>query len=186
MNIIMPMPKLTDFWEIFKIIIVAAIIVVPIRFFLFQPFLVRGASMEPSFQNNDYLFADELSYRFLEPKRGETIIFKPLAEFSPPFIKRIIGLPGEEIEIKDGQIIITKNGKEQILDESSYLSQNTYTLGNFKISLKENEYFVLGDNRLNSADSRVFGPLPRENIIGRVFLRVFPFANLTKIEAPAY
>ena len=180
------MPKLADFWEILKVVIIAAIIVIPIRYFLFQPFLIRGASMEPNFQQNNYLLVDELSYRFQEPKRGETIVFNPPIESSPPFIKRIIGLPGEEIEIKDGQIIITKNGEQQILDESSYFSQNTYTPGNLKISLKENEYFVLGDNRLNSADSRAFGSLPRENIIGRVFLRIFPLASLTKIEAPAY
>lgn len=180
------MPKLADFLEFFKIIVVAVMIVAPIRYFLFQPFLVRGASMEPNFQQNDYLFVDELSYRFQEPKRGETIIFKPLGESSSPFIKRIIGLPGEEIEIKDGQIIITKNGEQQILDESSYLPQNTYTPGSLKISLKENEYLVLGDNRSNSSDSRMFGPLPRENIIGRVFLRVFPLTNFDKIEIPTY
>jgi len=178
--------RLSDFLDYLKIIIVAVIIVAPIRYFLFQPFLVRGASMEPNFQQNDYLFIDELSYKFQEPKRGETIIFKPPGEISPPFIKRIIGLPEEEIEIKDGQIIITKNGEQQVLDESSYLLQNTYTSGNLKISLKGNEYFVLGDNRLNSADSRVFGPLPRENIIGRVFLRVFPLTNFDKIEIPNY
>ena len=178
--------RLSDFLDYLKIIIIAAIIVVPIRYFLFQPFLVRGFSMEPNFQQNDYLFIDELTHKFQEPKRGETIIFKPPERSSAPFIKRVIGLPGEEIEIKDGQIIITKNGEQQILDESSYLPQNTYTSGNLKISLKENEYFVLGDNRLNSSDSRVFGPLPRENIIGRVFLRVFPLTNFDKIEAPIY
>lgn len=180
------MPKLKDLWEIFKIIIVAAIIVAPIRYFLFQPFLVRGASMKPNFQQNNYLFVDELSYRFQEPKRGEIIIFSPPGKPSPPYIKRIIGLPGEKIKIKDGKVIIEKNGEEKILDESSYLPQNVYTSGNLEISLKENEYFVLGDNRLSSIDSRIFGPLPRENIIGRVFLRVFPLNKFGKIETPLY
>lgn len=177
---------LSFIWEIVKIVIVALLIVVPIRYFLFQPFLVKGQSMEPNFEDGDYLIVDEISYRLREPQRGETLVFKYPNIPSQRFIKRIVGLPGEIIEIKDGEVIIYKNGKAQILDESSYLPKFLKTPGNIRVSLAENEYFVLGDNRLVSVDSRSWGPLPKKDIIGRVFLRIWPFTTLAKIEKPAY
>jgi len=177
---------LSFIWEIVKIVIIALLIVVPIRYFIFQPFLVKGQSMEPNFENGDYLIIDEISYRIRQPQRGEVIVFKYPKNPSQRFIKRIVGLPGETIEIKDGKVIIYKNGEPQGLDESSYLSKFLKTSGNIEISLSENEYFVLGDNRALSADSRSWGTLPRKDIIGRVFLRIWPLTTLAKIEAPAY
>ena len=173
-------------WEIAKIVIIAALIVVPIRYFLFQPFFVRGQSMNPSFENGDYLIIDEISYRFRDPQRGEVIVFKSPRNPSQRFIKRIIGLPGETIEIEDGKIIIYKDGQPQVLDESEYLSLNLLTPGDIQITLGENNYFVLGDNRAFSFDSRRFGSLPKNKIIGRVIFRAWPFVALAKIEAPAY
>lgn len=172
--------------ETIKIVIIALLIVVPIRYFIFQPFLVRGQSMEPTFEHGDYLIIDEISYRFRDPQRGEVVIFKYPRNPSQRYIKRIIGLPGETIEIKEGEISIFSNGKEKILDESYYLPSNISTPGDLKINLDENEYFVLGDNRYASSDSRRWGPLPREDIIGRVFLRLWPVTALAKIEAPTY
>jgi len=169
-------------WEIFKIVIIALLIVVPIRYFLFQPFFVKGQSMEPNFENGDYLIVDELSYRFRDPQRGEVIVFKFPQNTSQRYIKRIVGLPGEAVEIENGKVTINS----QILDERNYLSSTIFTLGNLQVTLAENEYFVLGDNRLVSADSRKWGVLPRENIIGRVILRAWPFTALAKIEAPTY
>ena len=184
------MPKLKNFfifiWEIFKIILIALVIVVPIRYFLFQPFLVKGQSMEPTFQNSDYLIIDEISYRFREPERGEVVVFKYPKNPSQRFIKRIIGLPGETVEIADGKVIIIKDDKTQILDESSYLPESLNTPGNLQTVLAENEYFVLGDNRRLSADSRSWGPLFRENIIGRVFFRAWPITALALIKEPDY
>ena len=174
-------------WEISKIVIIALVIVVPIRYFLFQPFLVKGQSMEPNFENGDYLIIDEISYRFKSPQRGEVIVFKYPQNPSLRYIKRIIGLPGETIEIKDGEIIISQNGKDQTtLDESKYLPSGTKTPGEIQISLDEDDYFVLGDNRSASADSRRWGPLPKEDIIGRVLFRAWPLTALAKFEAPAY
>ncbi len=172
-------------WEIAKIVIIAAVIVIPIRYFLFQPFFVRGQSMDPNFENGDYLIVDEISYRFSEPQRGEVIVFKYPEDPSHRFIKRIVGLPGETVEIKDGKVIIYMDGVSRVLDESEYLS-NSVTTGDFQITLGENEYFVLGDNRSFSFDSRKFGVLPRDKIIGRVIFRAWPFAALAKFEAPAY
>lgn len=175
----------TFVWELAKIIIIAAVIVVPIRYFLFQPFFVRGQSMDPNFENGDYLIIDEITYRFKAPQRGEVIVFRSPQDPSHRFIKRVIGLPGETIEIRDGEITIQKDGQYQVLDESNYLS-DLLTGGNIQITLAEDEYFVLGDNRPFSFDSRRFGVLPEENIIGRVVFRAWPFDDVTKFEAPIY
>jgi len=169
-------------WEILKIVIIALVIVIPIRYFLFQPFIVKGQSMEPNFENGNYLIIDELSFRFRDPRREEVVVFRYPRNPSQRFIKRIIGLPGEKIEIKAGSIMVN----DQILDESEYLPFGLQTPGNIQISLNENEYFVLGDNRISSFDSRQWGPLPRKNIIGRVYFRAWPFTALAKFEAPAY
>ncbi|PIR72149.1 MAG: signal peptidase I [Candidatus Nealsonbacteria bacterium CG10_big_fil_rev_8_21_14_0_10_36_24] len=172
-------------WEIAKIVIIAIVIVVPIRYFLFQPFFVRGQSMDPNFENGDYLLVDEITYRFKEPQRGEVIVFKSPLDSSQRFIKRIIGLPGEIVEIKDGRVIVYNDKGQQVLNELDYLP-NFSTGGDLKISLGENEYFVLGDNRPFSYDSRRFGPVLKESIIGRVIFRAWPFATLMIFEKPSY
>jgi len=169
-------------WEILKIVLIALVIVIPIRYFLFQPFIVKGQSMEPNFENSNYLIVDELSYRFRDPQRGEVVVFRYPKNISQRFIKRIIGLPGEKIEIEAG--VVMMNGK--ILDESKYLPSGVQTTGNTQISLDENEYFVLGDNRISSFDSRQWGVLPRKNIVGRVYFRAWPITALAKIEVPTY
>ena len=142
--------------------------------------------MEPNFENGDYLIIDEISYRFREPKRGEVVVFKYPKNPSQRYIKRVIGLPGETIEIRDGKVIISNGEKSQVLDEKEYLSSNLSTPGSIRVWLKWNEYFVLGDNRISSADSRQWGPLLRENIVGRVYLRLWPLTALAKIEVPDY
>ena len=173
-------------WETVKIIAIAMLIVVPVRYLLFQPFFVIGQSMEPNFEHGDYLIVDEISYRFTEPKRGEVVVFKYPGNPTQRYIKRIIGLPGETVEIKDGKVDIYNGSQQLVLDESAYLSSSVDTTGGVKIELGQNEYFVLGDNRTLSSDSRRWGNLPRENIIGRVFLRAWPVGVFAKIEAPSY
>jgi len=176
----------TFLWEISKIIIIALLIVVPVRYFLFQPFIVKGASMEPSFHSGDYLIIDEISYRFRQPQRGEVIVFKYPQAPSQRYIKRVIGLPGETIEIKKGQIFISEEGEAQVLDESFYFSEPQFTPGNFITTLKENEYLVLGDNRSFSSDSRHWGSLPENYIIGRALFRAWPPTAIAKIAIPIY
>jgi len=173
-------------WETTKIAIIALVIVVPIRYFLFQPFFVKGQSMEPNFENGDYLIIDEITYRFKSPQRGEVIVFKYPDDLSQRYIKRIIGLPGETVEINEGKIIIFSQNGQRVLEESDYLPSYIYTSGNMRVVLGENEYFVLGDNRAVSSDSRRWGFLPGDDIIGRVFLRAWPFTVSAKIEIPAY
>jgi signal peptidase I len=178
-------------WEIFKIAVIALAIVIPIRYFLFQPFLVKGESMSPNFEDGDYLIVDELSYRFKSPARGDIVVFnhteKSISGFAKSrLIKRIIGLPEETIEIKEGKITIYKDGQKQILDESDYLSLFLRTSGDISVTLNKGEYFVLGDNRSFSKDSRVFGVLNEEEIIGKVFLRAWPINDIKKFETPSY
>ena len=141
--------------------------------------------MEPNFENGDYLIVDEISYRFREPQRGEVIVFKYPPDPSQRFIKRVIGLPGEEIEVKEDKVSVTHGDKTFILRED-YLPSDLATVGDLKISLKEGEYFVLGDNRFFSFDSRRFGIVPRESIIGRVFLRAWPFNDFSMMALPQY
>jgi len=182
------MKKIFDFiLEIVKVVVVALLIVIPIRYFLFQPFIVKGQSMEPNFENGDYLIVDEISYRFRDPQRGEVVVFKYPQNISQRYIKRIIGLPGETVEIKEGKVIIYQlNGNSFVLDESDYLPSWVQTSGDLVVTLNKDEYFVLGDNRLASYDSRRWGVLPRRDIIGRVFIRAWPFTALAKISAPSY
>ena len=178
---------LSFFWEVAKIVVIALLIVIPIRYFLFQPFFVKGQSMEPNFEQGDYLIIDELSYRLRDPQRGEVIVFNFPQKPSQRYIKRIIGLPGETIEIKNNQVIIYNNDSQgQILDESGYLSSSVQTSGDFQFALNDEEYFVMGDNRPLSSDSRRWGVLPKDDIVGRVLLRAWPPTALAKFEAPVY
>ncbi|HOK35403.1 MAG TPA: signal peptidase I [Candidatus Pacearchaeota archaeon] len=177
---------LKTFLEALQIFLFALAIVIPIRYFLFQPFFVSGASMEPNFESGEYLLIDEISYRFREPQRGEVIVFKYPKDPSTLFIKRIIGLPGETIEINDGKVIIynLEFPEGKVLEEP-YLKDTT-TEGSVKVSLAKNEYFVLGDNRNHSSDSRSWGPVPRENIIGRAWISVFPLKGIEVLTTPSY
>jgi signal peptidase I len=167
-------------WEIIKIVVISLAIIIPVRYYLVQPFFVKGASMEPNFDNGEYLIVDELTYRLREPGRGEVIVFKFPKDTSQYYIKRIIGLPGETIKIQDKKIIIynQKFPEGITLDESSYLINGVNTWGDFKVVLGGNDYFVLGDNRGASSDSRQWGFLPKEDIIGRVWIRAWPFDKI--------
>jgi len=165
------------FWEIVKIVLLALLIVIPIRYFIFQPFVIKGNSMEPNFHQGDYLIVDEISYRFNNPQRGDVIIFRYPRDPSQRFIKRVIGLPGETIKIEEGKINVINGIEKRILDESAYELRENHT-DNLTLSLKQDEYFVLGDNRVASFDSRKWGALSREYIIGKVVLRTW-FPSIT-------
>ena len=179
---------LSFFWEVVKIVVISLVIIIPVRYYLFQPFFVKGASMEPTFNDGDYVLIDEISYSFRDPQRGEVMIFRSPQDRSQFFIKRVVGLPGEQIQIKDNRVFIyNKQNPEGItLDETEYLDPNTQTLGNLRINIDDNEYFVLGDNRLHSSDSRLWGGVNRSLITGRVLLRAWPFNKIAKFEPIEY
>lgn len=155
-------------WETVKFALIVGVIVIPIRIYIAQPFIVNGLSMYPTFNNGDYLIIDELSFNFLrDPRRGEVIVFRPPVDGSRFFIKRVVGLPGEKVEVKDNKVYID----DEILPEP-YHQQVTKIDGTWQ--LEEGEYFVMGDNRSSSSDSRIWGELPEGNIVGRAFLRLWP------------
>lgn len=169
--------------EYIKLIIISLLIILPIRFFIIQPFYVKGASMEPTFHDHEYLIVDEISYRFKEPKRGEVVVFRYPQNPQEHFIKRIIALPGETVKMIDGDIFIynRENPEGFKLSESFYLSDNikTYNIEDEPVVLENDEYFVLGDNRYASKDSRTFGSLNKSFITGKVLLRGWPFGRFT-------
>lgn len=173
-------------WEIAEVVIIALVTVIFVRTFIVQPFLVSGASMEPSFNNGNYLLIDEASYYFRDPQRGEVTIFKYPGNPSSFFIKRIIGLPGERVVVEKGQVSVGPADGELLLLSENYLSEGARTSGSVDKILEEDEYFVLGDNRNNSFDSRSWGALDEDNIIGLVRLRIFPFSKFGAVANPNY
>jgi signal peptidase I len=164
--------------EFIKTIAIVLVLAFIIKTFFIQTFIIDGQSMEPNFHNGEYLLVDKFSYHITQPKRGDVDIIIPPDDISKDYIKRIIGVPGDTVEIKSGKVFI--NNKEI---KEPYLPSNTPTLinGDFKqsqkITLKDNQYYVLGDNRGDSRDSRYIGIIPKENIIGRTLLIAFPFKN---------
>ncbi len=174
----MPQEKRENFFtELLKFALIAIVIVLPIRLFVAQPFIVSGASMVPTFYNGQYLIVDELSYRFEDPKRGEVIIFRYPKDPSQFFIKRIIGLPGETVILSNGTVSVQKtDGSTLLLDEQYVTKQGSATQ---TYEVPADNYFVMGDNRPESSDSRTWGFVPKENIVGRAFLRLLPIQKMT-------
>jgi len=169
-----------DLWEIIKVLLVSLAIVLPIRYFIVQPFIVRGASMEPTFEDREYLVIDEVSYYFKEPARGEVIVFRYPKDPRQFFIKRLIGLPNERLEINNGHVnIFNKKYPEGFILDEPYLDPpNRFTSPNIVITLGSREYFVIGDNRDFSSDSRIWGALERHFVVGKTFFRAWPLTRL--------
>jgi signal peptidase I len=158
--------------EIIGFGLLATAIVLPIRMFIAQPFIVNGESMYPTFKTGDYLIVDQLSYHLGDPKRGDVIIFKYPNDPSKFFIKRLIGLPNETVEIDGNKVTVTTVNNERIELPEDYVKLERE---NFQTTtLKEKEYFVMGDNRLASLDSRSWGPLSEEFIKGKALFRLLP------------
>lgn len=184
-------------WEVVKVFFWAIVIIVPIRVFLFQPFFVQGSSMEPNFKDGDYLVINELGYKqteigfgnfniftvksFKDFERGDAVVFRYPADPKTFFIKRVIGLPGERVKIENSRVTIY-NGQNPdgfMLDEGGYLAKTVITTETVNTQLKDGEYFMMGDNRTQSFDSRKWGPVPEKDIVGKVLIRAWP---ITKAE----
>lgn len=182
-------------WEMVKVLFLVFLVIIPIHAFLFQPFFVQGPSMEPNFEDGEYLVVGEFGYKqtavgvggwnlftvhpFRDLARGDVVVFHPPQSAEQYYIKRVIGLPGETVEIRNGRVIITSREypEGRILDEGVYLRPGVLTKGNEKLTLDDDEYFVLGDNRELSQDSRYFGPVKKDHITGKVLLRAWPVAR---------
>ncbi len=171
--------------ELIRFTLIALIIILPIRFFIAKPFIVQGESMEPNFDNGQYLIVDQLTYHFKKPARGDVVVFihhivagvDGVQNDTRYYIKRIIGLPGETVTSENGKITITNKAHPEGLALSEpYLA--FFSHDNFNTSLSDGEYFVLGDNRPASSDSHIWGPLLEKDIVGRPALRLFPFSKI--------
>ncbi len=185
---------LGSFFELVKVFLFAALIIIPVKVFLFQPFFVQGSSMEPNFSDGDYLIVSEFGYKttevrlgdnlhfsveaFRDPKRLDVIVFRYPKDPSTFFIKRVIGLPGETVEIKNSKVFIFNEEHPSgfQIDESGFLPKGVTMSETLKVTLGKGEFFVLGDNRQASYDSRAIGPIDEKKIIGRVGVRVWPFS----------
>src|SRR3989338_4042633 len=172
-----------DFWEflidLIKTGVIVFIIAFALRYFAVQPYIVDGESMMPDYQNREYLLAEKISYSVGNPQRGDVIIFKYPKNPSLNYIKRIIGLPDEKIQIANNQItIFNASHPSGVILNESYISKGSLTQpannSTYEITLEDNEYFVLGDNREHSSDSREWGVLPKDNILGRAWLTLVP------------
>jgi signal peptidase I len=163
--------------EIATFLVLAVVIVLPIRLFVAQPFVVEGESMYPTFDSGDYLIVDELTYRLHNPHRGDVIVFRYPNNPDVFYIKRVIGLPGETVSIKEGKVSILKaDGTTITLDEPYVVAEDaTYTENTV---IGPDEFFVMGDNRPRSSDSRVWGLLPKKDLMGRAFIRLLPASHL--------
>jgi signal peptidase I len=184
--------KAQSFWELVHFALVALVIVFFVRWFLVDPFVVSGSSMVPTFENGDYLIVDELSYELGNPQRDDVVVFKYpgdpknsptrnfLLKFFDPgkyFIKRVIGLPGETVDIKGSEVTITNGTNQQGFKLDQPFVKNTAN-DEMHIELKSDEYFVMGDNRSGSSDSRAWGPVKREFFTGKALLRLLPISKI--------
>lgn len=171
--------------EIFQFSLIAILIVVPIRLFIAQPFIVSGASMEDTFHSGEYLIVDQLTYHFEEPARGDVIVFRYPRDPSKFFIKRVIGLPGDTVTIENGVITITNeaNPSGSVLSES--YAETMPPAAKLVEKIGDREFFVMGDNRDESSDSRAWGVLQEERIIGRAWMRLFPPQELDYLPGAA-
>ncbi|HVO28869.1 MAG TPA: signal peptidase I [Candidatus Paceibacterota bacterium] len=189
---------LASLLEVLEIALVAVGAVFIVRTFLVQPFLVSGSSMVPNFENGDYLLVDELTYRIRPPERGEVVVFHDPQDWSTYFIKRVIGLPGEKVEIANNTVTVFNAAHPDglALDET-YLPAGTavspdncvggsFATGICTYDLSSSTFLMLGDNRPESFDSRGWGPLPERNIVGLVRIRLWPLNEITAFTPPKY
>lgn len=167
-------------------ILIAAAIFLVIYLFLFRPFQVSGDSMYPNFHNNDYVLTNLIALKFGSPKLGDVVVFKAPPEPDKDFIKRVIGVGGDTIMIQNGDVYL--NGQK--LDESAYLNSDIKTYsGSFlkegqPITVPQGSFFVMGDNRPYSSDSREWGFVPSENVIGYSFFSYWPLSDMHPITNP--
>jgi len=175
-------------WDLVKILVIALVIIVPFRMFIAEPFVVSGSSMQPNYHNHDYLIIDRLTYLNNSPQRGDVIVLKFPKDTSQFFIKRIIGLPGETVKVGQGFVTIyNSEHPEGFRITETYLPNQSETFGRTdEVRLGTSEYFVLGDNRTASSDSRVWGILPSNDIVGKVWARIYPFSTAGFFKGPNY
>ena len=166
-----------SFWELVRFAVIAIAIVIPIRIFIAQPFIVSGSSMVPTFKDGQYLIVDEISYRLGGPQRDDVVIFRYPNDTTKFFIKRVIGLPGETVDVKGSDVTITNKEHPGGLKLNQDFVQNISDATDHR-TLKDNEYYVMGDNRSASFDSRSWGAVPKNLLVGKAFFRLLPISEI--------
>lgn len=200
-------PQTNLIWEMVKTIGGVIIFLIIFRFYIFQPFSIKGSSMEPSFHDGEYLIVNEFGYNFTQPKRGDVVVFKhpepACTEFvdanylnqkffqgpCTSYIKRVIGLPGETITVKDGKVFIKNEENPTGFQlKEDYILSNIPTLGNQTVRVSEDNFYVIGDNRNPNAssDSREWGLLPKNHIVGKAYLVLLPVDEIGFVPKPEY
>jgi signal peptidase I len=165
--------KSKSFWENVVLILIAAAFCIGFRITI-QPYYIHGPSMEPNYQNNEWIWVNKLAYKSNAPQRGDIITFSPPPVYgSTPLIKRVIGLPGERVEIKKGTVYVYKTDGSMITMQEPYV-KNSFTYSYTSSVIPENEYFVLGDNRDISEDSHYGWFVSRDKIIGKAWISIWP------------
>lgn len=174
----MEVEKQESSWrELIDFVLVALLIVILVRVFVAEPYVVSGSSMVPTFEDKNYLIVDKISYRLGDPKRNDVVVFRPPIDSKKFYIKRIIGLPSETLDIKGSIVTITNLEHPQGFKlNEPYVKNAADNVAHFE--LKDDEYFVMGDNRSASSDSRSWGTLKRKLIAGRAFLRLLPIKKM--------
>jgi len=169
--------KMQSFWELVRFAAIALIIVIPIRLFIAEPFIVSGSSMVPTFGNGDYLIIDKISYILGDPKRDDVVVFRYPNDTTKFFIKRIMGLSNETVDIEGSTVTITNGTYKEGFKLDQPFVKNPAN-NNTHLELKSDEYFVMGDNRSASSDSRYWGAVKKNLLVGRPFLRLWPINNI--------
>ncbi len=179
-------------YEIIKTVVVVLVVALIIRYFLVQPFIVDGSSMEPTFHNHEYLIVEKVNYTVHTPARGDIIVFKYPLNPSLNYVKRVIGVPGDRVTIGDGKVTVYNNSYPNGLQlREPYLQEDQITKVNGEEKdrtwvVDDNRYFVMGDNRDHSDDSRSWGLVPKENIVGRAWMTIYPVYDFGTVEHATY
>lgn len=171
--------------EILETVVFIGSLFIVIYLFIAQPNQVKGESMMPTFQNGNYIFTSKVTFKMRNPQRGDVVVFHSPGNAEIEFIKRIIGLPGDTVMLEDQEVYV--NGvklQEPYISEKTLPLPNGYALEATPMSIPEGYYFVMGDNRTHSSDSRDFGPIKYESMIGQVFYRYFPADKMGRITNP--
>lgn len=179
--------SLGSWYSLTKSVDIILVLALLIRIFVFQPFIVEGQSMEPNFHDKEFLIVDRMSYKIREPKRGEVVVFRvPSESNNLNYIKRIIGLPGETVEIKNGGVYVNNRlVEEPYLDQRFTTTEDTAN-NELTRTLGSDEYFVMGDNRSNSSDSRIIGPVEKSRFIGRAYMVMLPVKYFSLVKHESY
>ena len=176
------------FLDLLQVIVFAVAIFLFVYLLILQPHKIKGHSMDPNFDDGEFILTDKVSYRFGKPGRGDVIVFKAPPDYQEEYIKRIIGLPGDHIMVKENRIYV--NGK--LIDETSYLDPSvpvtggSFTVEGREVAIPEGQYLFMGDNRPNSYDGRNFGPITKDKITGKAWLSYWPPKKAGLIEEKVY